>query len=49
MQDDGTTFDAIRRIEAICQQLDLGDFDAEKGEHLALWCEIGDLERAPAK
>ncbi len=46
MQDDGTTYDAIQRIEAIGQQLDLGDFDAEKGEHLALWREISDLERA---
>ncbi len=46
MQDDGTTYDAIQRIEAICQQLDLGDFDAEKGEHLALWREISDPEQA---
>ena len=45
MQDDGTTYDAIQLIEAICQQLDLGDFVAEKGEHLALWREIIDLER----
>ena len=46
MTHDGTTFDAIRRIDAIFHQLDLGEFDAEKGEHLALWCEIGDLEWA---
>ena len=31
---------------ALRQQLVLGDFDAEKGEHLALWRGISDLERA---
>ena len=46
MTHDSTTYDAIQRIEAICQQPDLGDFDAEKGEHLALWREISDLELA---
>ncbi len=46
MQHDGRLMMPSIRIEATCQQLDLGDFDAEKGEHLALWREISDLEQA---
>ena len=45
MTHDGTTFDAIRRIDAIFHQLDLGEFDVEKGEQHELWREVSDLER----